>query len=180
MSIIGAVSITDSRYGNKSDHDIVTVGAVTCSGSEDIFDDCDIKLIPIEDGSQLVTHVNVSGVVCAGSASAPNTRGNTNVSVAVGITTSMLLVVIAVLIGYATQCVRDAELYYDMLYFLLLSLSLSRSLSLRLYSVVVFAYIRHKMKQGSLPVSSVRNPMNDNQIKKEPFYETEGHPTVPE
>ncbi len=160
MSIIGAVSITDSRYGNKSDHDIVIVGAVTCSGSEDIFDDCDVKMIPIEDGSQLVTHVNVSGVVCAGSASAPNTRGNTNVSVAVGITTSMLLVVIAVLIGYAT--VRDAELYYDMLY------SSSFSLSPRLYSVVVFAYIRHKMKQGSLPVRSVSNPMNDDQIKKEP------------
>ena len=98
----GAVSITDSRYG-KSEHGVVIVGAVTCSGSEDVFDDCDVQLIPIEDGRQLVTYVNVSGVVC-GSGPSPNigaqTSGNTGMSVAVAVMSVMLVTVVAVLIGY--------------------------------------------------------------------------------
>ena len=73
--------------------------------SSSLADDCDsIQLIPSEDGSQLVTYVNVSGVVC-GSASQPNTRGNTNVYVAMGIEISMLVMIVAVLIGYATVAI---------------------------------------------------------------------------
>ena len=107
--------MTDSRYG-KSDHGIVIVGAVACSGLEEVFDDCDVQLIPIEDGRQLVTYVNVSGVVCGSAGSSPNispspnigpspntgaqTGGNSGMSAAVGVMAFIVVTVVAVLIGY--------------------------------------------------------------------------------
>ena len=95
--------MTDSRYG-KSDHGIVIVGAVACSGLEEVFDDCDIQLIPIEDGRQLVTYVNVSGVMCGSDDPSPNigaqTGGNSGMSAAVGVMAFIVVTVVAVLIGY--------------------------------------------------------------------------------
>ncbi len=155
------MSITDSRYG-KSEHGVVIVGAVTCSGSEDVFDDCDIQLIPIEDGRQLVKYVNVSGVVC-GSGPSPNiaaqTSGNTGMSVAVAVMAVMLVTVVAVLIGYVCDGYTTIICLYN-------SSPLSPHLST---SVILFARIKHK-KQGSLSISShhmmpdgVSNPMGNEQ-----------------
>ena len=97
---IDAVRITDSsRYGKSYDDIVIFHG---CSHLQMIVTAYNC-MIPSEDGSQLVTYVNVSGVVC-GSAFQPNTRGNTNVYVAVGIV-SMLVMIVAVLIGYATVAI---------------------------------------------------------------------------
>ena len=108
----GAVSITDSRYG-KSDQGIV-VGTMMCNGSENALIDCDIQWIPIEDGRQLVTYVNVSGVICGShrtpiapspinspnAAEQKDDNGNNAMSIAVGIMAFMLVMTVIALIRY--------------------------------------------------------------------------------
>ena len=112
--IIGAVAITDGSFG-RSNNTVILVGYTECSSSEKKLGDCDIQLIPVNDGRELYKYLNVSGVSCARvySSSIPpaatippaprsgkQTESNTGMEVGLGLVVTALVVAVAVIIGY--------------------------------------------------------------------------------
>ena len=67
INFTGAQAILNSFYGKPNT--ALHLSSVVCRGSEDRLVECAYELVPLEDGKNIVKHIDVVGVSCKKTAS---------------------------------------------------------------------------------------------------------------